>query len=228
MTNFSIWLMAVMLVSLIGTVITTGCGNDDDSASDSDTDTDTDGDSDTDSDTDGDTDADTDSDTDSDSDSDTDTDSDGDFTVTSTSFDEGQAIPEAHTCHGANTSPELSWTDAPTGTLSFAFILNDESISFLHSAIWDIPSSLNGLPEAIEAAYAPSNVAGSVQCDSWDGQIGYSGPCPPSEHTYQYIIYALDVDVLPGVDNASSVSQVSTAVQGHVIEQAILTGIYGG
>jgi Raf kinase inhibitor-like YbhB/YbcL family protein len=183
---------------------------------------------DTDADADTDSDADTDTDADADTDSDTDSDSDPVFSVASTAFEDGAAIPTSHTCDGTNISPVLSWSDAPAGTLSFAFVLNDDSISFLHSAIWDIPSTLEGLPEAIDPAYSPSNVAGATQCDSWDGAIGYSGPCPPSEHTYQYIIYALDVAALPGVDNTSSVLQIRTAADEHTLGQAILTGTYGG
>src|SRR6185437_3021384 len=47
------------------------------------------------------------------------------FTLTSTAFTEGAAIPSRFTCDGAGTAPPLAWTGAPSGTKSFALIADD-------------------------------------------------------------------------------------------------------
>jgi len=83
-------------------------------------------------------------------------------------------------------------------------------------------------PERLEAAYEPSNVPGALQCDAWDGAIGYSGPCPPNEHTYELVVYALDVAELSDVSSSSAVSEVRDACEAHSIGTAVLTGTYGG
>jgi Raf kinase inhibitor-like YbhB/YbcL family protein len=151
------------------------------------------------------------------------------FAVSSPAFDEGMAIPPAHACTGVNVSPQLDWVGAPSGTLSFAMILKDETLDFVHSAIWDIHGSAPGLPEGIEGYYAPSNVAGAWQCHAWNGVVGYSGPCPGegNDHTYSYTVYALSVDSLPNViPTMSSPTKVRNEVEMVAIESAVLTGTF--
>jgi len=72
------------------------------------------------------------------------------FGVVSTAYDEGGVIPIKYSCNGANVSPPLTWSDAPDNTQSFAVVFLDTSTDFLHSVIWDIPSSRSDLPEDIE------------------------------------------------------------------------------
>ena len=45
--------------------------------------------------------------------------------LTSSAFSTGGAIPSKHTGEGVDVSPELSWSDAPEGTRSFAVICHD-------------------------------------------------------------------------------------------------------
>ena len=47
------------------------------------------------------------------------------FTLTSTAFTDGAAIPVKHTCDGVDVSPPLAWSGAPAGTRSFALIADD-------------------------------------------------------------------------------------------------------
>jgi Raf kinase inhibitor-like YbhB/YbcL family protein len=58
---------------------------------------------------------------------------------------------------------------------------------------------------------------------------GYDGPCPPWNdeivHHYVFTVYALDIDKLP-VDGRFGGAEVRTAIQGHILAQASLTGTY--
>jgi Raf kinase inhibitor-like YbhB/YbcL family protein len=58
---------------------------------------------------------------------------------------------------------------------------------------------------------------------------GYDGPCPPWNdeviHHYIFTVYALDVEHLP-LDGKFGGPEVRTAMQGHILGQASLTGIY--
>ncbi len=149
------------------------------------------------------------------------------FTVTSSSFAEGMEIPVRHTCDGTNVSPPLSWTGVPAGTMSFAVIHHDLTITFLHSAIWDIPSARSSLPENVANVAEPPEVAGAKQCPSWQANtIGYNGPCPPNQHDYAFDVYALDVATLPNVTTTSSLSEVETEVLAHSLGMARLSGTY--
>jgi len=54
---------------------------------------------------------------------------------------------------------------------------------------------------------------------------GYGGPCPPvGRHRYFHKLYALDT-VLPDFGRTTK-SRIEQAMQGHIIEQALLLGTY--
>lgn len=58
---------------------------------------------------------------------------------------------------------------------------------------------------------------------------GYDGPCPPWNdeilHHYVFTIYALDVEHLP-LEGKFGGAEVRTAIAGHVLDQASLSGTY--
>ncbi len=59
--------------------------------------------------------------------------------------------------------------------------------------------------------------------------FGYDGPCPPWNdarvHRYVFTIYALNVDVLP-LDGSFTAADVLREIEGHVLDQASLSGTY--
>jgi hypothetical protein len=150
------------------------------------------------------------------------------FALTSTGFTEGTAIPVKYACSpGANGSPDLSWTAGPIGTLSYAVVLTDKSNNLLHWVIWDIPGGTTSLPEGVEKKANPAIPPGARQVKSYDNQtFGYLGPCPPSLHTYEFAVFALDVATLPGVTTASTRAQVNTEILKHDLASTTLTGTY--
>jgi phosphatidylethanolamine-binding protein (PEBP) family uncharacterized protein len=87
-------------------------------------------------------------------------------------------------------SPELKWSGAPAGTMSFAVTLFDTSNGGTHWAIWDVPATATGLPAGISAATLPE---GSKQSAAWYGP----GAGPPP-HKYEYKLWPLKVAKLPG------------------------------
>lgn len=58
---------------------------------------------------------------------------------------------------------------------------------------------------------------------------GYDGPCPPWNdsiiHHYGFTLYALDLDSL-GLSGDFTATDAATAMEGHIIETARLTGTY--
>jgi Raf kinase inhibitor-like YbhB/YbcL family protein len=153
----------------------------------------------------------------------------GSMTLTSPAFAEGGTVPTVNTCNGANTSPMLAWTGAPSGTQSFAVVLTDLTISMAHWVIYDIPASATGLPPGIDNTASPASVPGAHQIVSIHaGTVGYYGPCPPNPpaHMYQFAVYALDVATLPGVSAQSTRPDTVAAVVAHRLTSATLTGSY--
>lgn len=146
---------------------------------------------------------------------------------TSSAFVAGGAIPAKYTCDGEGTSPPLEWGQPPTGTESLALVVDDPDApngTFVHWVIYDLPPDARGLPEGAPADERLPD--GSLNGKNSVNQLGYMGPCPPSgTHHYQFNLYALDAKL----DAAAgwSKDQLLAAMQGHILAQAELVGLYG-
>jgi Raf kinase inhibitor-like YbhB/YbcL family protein len=149
------------------------------------------------------------------------------FAITSSAFTTGAEIPIKYTCDGQNVSPPLDWGQVPVGTASFALTVDDPDApirAFTHWIVFNLPPDTRGLPEAVPKDGKLAN--GALQGKNGFGRIGYAGPCPPSGalHHYRFTLYALDTSL----DLAASASkeQVLEAMQGHVLAESQLIGIY--
>jgi Raf kinase inhibitor-like YbhB/YbcL family protein len=84
------------------------------------------------------------------------------------------------------------------------------------------------LPEAVpkDDKLASGALQGKIGSGGIGYPIGYFGPCPPkgSPHHYRFILYALDksLDLAAG----ASKDQVLEAMQGHILAQSQLVGLY--
>jgi Raf kinase inhibitor-like YbhB/YbcL family protein len=157
----------------------------------------------------------------------------GTFALTSPTITEGGVIPRTHACaqaSGMNTSPQLAWTNAPVGTMSFAIVFTDifnPAQPFVHSVIYDIPATLAGLPADVDKDYAPADVPGAHQTRGYNNTtFGYLGPCPNATHTYEFALYALPVATLPGATNATTRAAAVTAITANDLAVARLTGTF--
>jgi Raf kinase inhibitor-like YbhB/YbcL family protein len=148
------------------------------------------------------------------------------FKLTSTALAEGATFPVDNTCTGDDVSPPLAWGPGPAGTKSYAVILNDTTIKFLHAIIYDIPESVTSLPAKVESVYAPAVPAGAHQTKSYLKTFGYSGPCPGTLHVYEFVLHALDVATLPGMTMTTSLAEAETAIKAHSLGSTRLTGKY--
>jgi Raf kinase inhibitor-like YbhB/YbcL family protein len=149
--------------------------------------------------------------------------------LTSLAFTNDGTIPKQYTCEGADTSPPLSWSNAPAGTKSFALILDDPDapdprapkMTWVHWVVQNIPPDAHSLPEDAGEHGLPT---GTVQgLNDWK-RPGYGGPCPPiGKHRYFVKLYALDT-VLPG--ERPTKAELLQAMEGHILGQAQLIGTY--
>lgn len=152
------------------------------------------------------------------------------FILTSPAFAAKGEIPARHACHGEDLSPELAWGMPPTGTQSLALIMDDPDAVPVAGRVWDhwvlfnIPPGTAGLAEGLP--HEEELADGSVHGRNSSFQSYYAGPCPPSGQTHGYVftLYALDtrLDLEPGVAK----QQVLEAIEGHVLAQTQLVGMY--
>jgi len=151
--------------------------------------------------------------------------------IESTAFAHGQTIPKKHTGEGADVSPPLTWSNLPAGVRELALICDDPDAPrpqpWVHWVIYKIPAVCTGLPEGVPRDKQLADPAGALQgLNSWPS-IGYRGPMPPpghGVHHYHFRLYALDkpLDLKAGLDKAG----LLTALKGHVLAEAVLTGAY--
>jgi hypothetical protein len=148
--------------------------------------------------------------------------------VQSSAFQDGDTLPKEHTCDGADTSPPLSWTPGPEGTKSYALVLNDTTIKFLHSVMYDIPVATSALPANVDKSYEPTAPQGAKQTKSYRPAVfGYAGPCPPSrEDVYEFVLYALDVDALPNMTRDTTLKAAEAEIKKHALGSVRVTAKY--
>ena len=121
-------------------------------------------------------------------------------------------------------------------------------VDFFHWLLVDLPADLREIDEgAFSSAITPRGKGGPLapmnarqginDYSSWfaadrdmsGDYFGYDGPCPPWNdalmHHYVFTLYALDIEELPVQGNFRG-ADVLSAMQGHVLAQASVTGIY--
>ncbi len=151
------------------------------------------------------------------------------LTIESKAFKDGEYIPERYTCDGADISPHIIWSGAPSGTKSFVVIVDDPDApmgTFNHWVIYDIPASVNELAENIPRVSTLPD--GAKQGVNSFRRIGYGGPCPPPgpAHRYYFYLYALDIPAT-GLGPGATKRDVERKIQGHILEKAETMGRYG-
>jgi Raf kinase inhibitor-like YbhB/YbcL family protein len=106
-------------------------------------------------------------------------------------------------CTGKNQSPQLSWTNAPEGTKSYAITMYDKDAptgsGFWHWVVFDLPATANELVTNAGNPILALAPKGAVQSITSYGAPGYGGPCPPEGHgihQYTITVYALKTDKL--------------------------------
>jgi Raf kinase inhibitor-like YbhB/YbcL family protein len=151
--------------------------------------------------------------------------------LTSDAFADGSAIPRRFTCEGEDISPPLSWSDAPTGTRSFALLCDDPDAPagpWHHWAAYDIAADRTALPEGA-GRVRPAAKAEFKQAINDFGRPGYGGPCPPrghGPHHYHFRLLAISIDRL-SVRKNPSCPDVEREARRHLIAEAVMVGIYG-
>lgn len=152
--------------------------------------------------------------------------------IQSNAMNEGETIPEPYTCEGEDKSPPLYVESVPTDARSLALIVDDPYAGptpWVHWLIWNVPAEEDKIPEG----YPPSGSADAfdearqgTNSFSNDNQR-YRGPCPPpgdGEHRYRFTLYALERTL--GLEEGAERDALEDAMEGNLIEEDRLTGVY--
>lgn len=143
----------------------------------------------------------------------------------SSAFGNGDLIPVQFTADGDNISPPLEW-ECEFEVESFALVCEDPDASmgnWIHWVVYNIPGEKRMLEQGIPARTELED--GTLQGDNSWGDIGYSGPAPPSgKHRYVFTLYALEgqLHLAPG----ATAFELREAIEGQVIKQVEFMGEY--
>ncbi len=136
-----------------------------------------------------------------------------DFKLQSTDIAEGQQLTSSHVfqgfgCEGGNVSPQLSWSNAPSETKSFAITVYDPDAptgsGWWHWTLVNLPASVTSLPKGVKLD--DDAFKGAMNITNDYGVKGFGGACPPvgEVHRYQFTVHALGIEKIELPENPSS------------------------
>ncbi len=131
---------------------------------------------------------------------------------------------------GSDTSPQLSWSAGPEGTLSYAVTCFDPDAptgsGFWHWAVYNIPASVTSLVENAGAAGGELLPAGALTLPNEARLTSFMGAGPPpttGTHRYIFAVTALDVAHLD-LDPQSTPAILGFNAHFHGLARGTLTG----
>jgi len=144
------------------------------------------------------------------------------ISIKSPAFKNMEYLPVKFTADGAGVNPALVFENIPSNAKCLVLIMDDPDThygTFTHWLIFNLPLKTKSIKEN-------SAPAGAVMGMNNGGVLKYVPPSPPAGKPHRYIfkLYALDkmLDLKEGADK----EMVMKAMQGHVISQTSLTGLY--
>lgn len=144
----------------------------------------------------------------------------------STAFQHHGKIPKMHTGEGEDSSPPVSWSNAPAETRSFALICHDPdaplvspgSYGFVHWVLYNIPATVSELPQGVTDYTQGKN--------NFDRR-GYGGPMPPEGHgTHHYFFWLLALDTQTDLPPGLTMWELLEKIEPHVKAMNRLVGTY--
>lgn len=139
--------------------------------------------------------------------------------LTSPDFSSNEFIPSEFSCKGSGINPALNIQDVPDNVKSLALIVDDPDApmgTWVHWVVFNIPGEITVIDH--------DTVPGTQGKNDFK-RLEYGGPCPPSgTHHYYFKLYALDADL--DLKEGVSKKELLAAMDGHIIEQAELVGLF--
>lgn len=149
--------------------------------------------------------------------------------ISSKCFKNNDTMPLKHVCNeygagGENISPELSWSNSPSDTKSFALICHDPDApidhGWYHWFMINIPKSVHQIPEG-------GKIDGAKELITNFPYAGYGGPAPPvghGKHRYIFTIYAMNCENLDV--KVTEPYLIEEEIKKHAISSASITALY--
>ena len=162
-------------------------------------------------------------------------DAQGVFTITSSSFKDGERLPtkmagnnkQNPNCVGENVSPQLSRSNPPAGTKSYALLMFDPEGrppgGVSHWVAYGIPVSVTGFAEGEASKQTDKYVGGK----SLMGLPHYFGPCTPPGPPHHYLFTLIATDLEPtALQPGMTRDELIKALEGHAKGATSIIGTF--
>jgi phosphatidylethanolamine-binding protein (PEBP) family uncharacterized protein len=168
------------------------------------------------------------------------------FMLTSGSFRDGGMMPAKHAAdapcalRGSNISPQLSWTNPPARTQSYAILEYSEEggaglgtwmngyshgVGDVNLVVYGIPANVNSLAEGELNKPSASYVSGKNRFGqgTWRGMCAPAGASAPHHYLFKMVATDLDPKALPP---GLTYPELIQRLEGHALDAAVLVGLY--
>jgi phosphatidylethanolamine-binding protein (PEBP) family uncharacterized protein len=149
----------------------------------------------------------------------------GGFLLTSPEVADGGNLPAEYTGDGSGATLPLEWKGAPSGTKSYALIMDHlapGNVMKSYWVMWDIPANVTSLPKNVKGV-------GNLGV-GFKGEEGYEPPHSqgPGEKTYVLHVYALSVEPKPKATGRGGVTRedLLSAIEDKILAKADLSVVY--
>ena len=161
----------------------------------------------------------------------------GSLSLSSEDISQGEFMSQAQEfngfgCNGDDLSPHLKWSNAPSGTKSFAITAYDPDAptgsGWWHWQAVNIPVDVTELATGAGSSKQQKMPQGSMQINNDYGIRGFGGACPPKAHGvhhYRFTVHALSVEKLELPENASG-ALVGYMINANTIASSTIESLY--
>ncbi|MCX6289961.1 MAG: hypothetical protein NTW92_09395 [Bacteroidetes bacterium] len=143
-------------------------------------------------------------------------------------FSNNGNFPKVFTCDSSGFSPGLQWSNAPTGTNSYAITMHHFPPTYptedkhVYIVLYNIPSTVTSLPDN-------SKSIGSFGINTVDKKNTYTPPCSqgPGAKVYILTLYALSAAPTISVSSAQVTMDVLLAgIRNKILDSTVMTVTY--
>lgn len=145
------------------------------------------------------------------------------FRIESSDIIDGQPIDRKFTMHGANVTPNISWSRLPKETKELLLICYDPDALHVSNKVW-----VHWLVTSIDPNTHTIDKLQKIHKNDF-GLKGYNGPKPPPNsgvHHYHFKIIALDTYLDFKLDSKYLYAHVMNKINRHVIAESEIVGTY--
>jgi hypothetical protein len=143
--------------------------------------------------------------------------------ILNSAFNHEGEIPAIYACDGV--SPPLKFNNILENTKSLVLIMDDPDAkdvvgyTWVHWLVWNISPTTR----VIEEGSVPLNAR---EGKNGRGTQGYQGPCPPIGRTHRYFFKLYALDTVLDLPEGATKGQLEEAMEGHILAETRLIGLY--